>query len=350
MTRVLVVDDEPQVARALSTALKRAGYDVIVASDGEHGVELAASAEPHLVILDMSMPGLDGLEVIKRVRPWLTAPILVLSGVTQEKHKVQALDAGADDYLQKPFGLDELHARLRALERRAAATLTSSDILTYAGLRIEVSARRVHVEGQEVRLTPTEWRLLEELAVHPEQLLTHRALLERVWDSAHGEETRDALRAHMRALRAKIGDDARAPRFIRTESGAGYRWIAPTYDAAAASQASGGQATGEPVETATADSEELAAASSAPEPPEALEQLSTHDLVHDLNNALTAMRMAVQLMRRPAPGTTTTGSGDRATVLERLDDLSSRISGLAVALESRIEQEEDDEHGVDPGR
>lgn len=317
MTRVLVVDDEPQVTHALSRALSREGYDVLVADDGERAVDLAATSEPHLMIVDLSLPGLNGLEVIKRVRSWSQCPILVLSGVTQELAKVQALDAGADDYLQKPFGLDELHARLRALERRAAPAEESSGRHEFVGLSVNLVTRTLEVEGAEARLTPTEWRLLEELVTHTEQLLTHRWLLQRVWDSSHGDETRDALRAHVRSLRAKIGDDAHAPRFIRTESGAGYRWVGvPSTSESVLPEWS------EPVD-GEQDVADLAG-------------VGTRDLVHELNNALTAMRMAVQLMRMPDGEAPEESAAMRASVLERLDGLARRISHVAVALESRV--------------
>jgi len=331
VTRVLVVDDEPQVTHALSRALTREGYDVLVAADGERAVDLAATSEPHLMIVDLSLPGLNGLEVIKRVRSWSQCPILVLSGVTQELAKVQALDAGADDYLQKPFGLDELHARLRALERRASPAEEGSGRREFVGLSVNLVARTVEVAGVEARLTPTEWRLLEELVTHPEQLLTHRWLLQRVWDSTHGDETRDALRAHLRSLRAKLGDSAHAPRFIRTESGAGYRWV-------------GVQSVPENVlpEWGEAVEGEQTAAE--------LAGVATRELVHELNNALTAMRMAVQLMRMSDGESSEESTAMRASVLERLDGLARRISLLAVALESRAGDHLGGGDGADPPR
>ncbi|WP_341926720.1 response regulator transcription factor [Nocardioides psychrotolerans] len=331
MTRVLVVDDEPQVTHALSRALSREGYDVLVAADGERAVDLAATSEPHLMIVDLSLPGLNGLEVIKRVRSWSQCPILVLSGVTQELAKVQALDAGADDYLQKPFGLDELHARLRALERRAAPAEETSGRHDFEGLQVNLVARTIEVGGAEARLTPTEWRLLEELVTHPEQLLTHRWLLQRVWDSSHGDETRDALRAHVRSLRAKIGDDAHAPRFIRTESGAGYRWVGVARTAETVLPDWSEAVTGEQ------DAADLAA-------------VGTRELVHELNNSLTAMRMAVQLMRMSDGEATEDSAAMRTSVLERLDGLARRISVVAVALESRVGDQKGEDLGAHPGR
>lgn len=320
MTRVLVVDDEPQVTHALSRALGREGYDVLVAADGETAVDLAATAQPHLLIVDLSLPGLHGLEVIRRIRTWSQSPVLVLSGVTQERAKVEALDAGADDYLQKPFGLEELYARLRALERRAGAPEEHRGRHDFEGLNVDLATRSLRAGGAETRLTPTEWRLLEELVTHPEQLLTHRWLLQNVWDSSHGDETREALRAHVRSLRAKIGDDAHAPRFIRTESGAGYRWVA------------------RPAAVPVPVRPEWAAPLDRPSVEEETSRLaaaSTRDVVHELNNALTALRMAVQMMRMPESGEPEEQAEVRSSVLERVDGLAQRISVLAVTLESR---------------
>ncbi len=323
MTRVLVVDDEPHVTDAVSRALTREGYDVLVAADGERAVDLAATSEPHLMIVDLSLPGLSGLEVIRRVRTWSQRPILVLSGATQEQTKVQALDAGADDYLQKPFGLDELRARLRALERRAAPVQDQSGRHEFGDLSVDLVTRTVEVAGAEVRLTPTEWRLLEELVTHPDQLLTHLTLLQRVWDPSHGDESRDSLRAHLRSLRAKIGDDAHAPRFIRTESGAGYRWVAPVVP-----------------ECPTVDGERG---------PAELAALTTPALLHELNNALTAMRMAVQLMHMADAEPGHAPSPMRVSVLDRLDALSRRVSLVGVVLGERAADRQEDEDGADPG-
>jgi two-component system, OmpR family, KDP operon response regulator KdpE len=301
VSSVLVVDDEPQLTAALASALGREGYDVVVAHDGVQAVELAATSAPDLVVLDLGLPGLPGLEVISRVRPWLAAPILVLSAASQTRQKAEALDAGADDYLQKPFGLDELLARLRALGRRRGSEGTSQ-VLHFEGLEIDLAASRVLAGGREVRLTPTEWRLLRQLATHPERLMTHGWLLEQVWDHSYGDETREALRTHVRTLRAKIGDDARSPRYIRTDSGSGYRWIAPAVDPDAPAA--------EPADTDTTPS-------AAPDP-------SLQDHAHELANAVTALRMAVQLLvRAPEPVSEATRAA-----YERLDEMSRRVADL----------------------
>lgn len=319
MSSVLVVDDEPQLTAALASALGREGYDVVVAHDGVQAVELAATSAPDLVVLDLGLPGLPGLEVISRVRPWLAAPILVLSAASQTRQKAEALDAGADDYLQKPFGLDELLARLRALGRRRGSEGTSQ-VLHFEGLEIDLAASRVLAGGGEVRLTPTEWRLLRQLATHPERLMTHGWLLEQVWDHSYGDETREALRTHVRTLRAKIGDDARSPRYIRTDSGSGYRWIAPPVDP----------------DAPAAEPAELGAATDAPSHP------GLQDHAHELANAVTALRMAVQLLvRAPEPVSEATRSA-----YERLDEMSRRVADL-VTTPAEDEPDGPDEQDAD---
>ena len=318
MSSVLVVDDEPQLTAALASALGREGYDVVVAHDGVQAVELAATSAPDLVVLDLGLPGLPGLEVISRVRPWLGAPILVLSAASQTRQKAEALDAGADDYLQKPFGLDELLARLRALGRRRGGEGTSQ-VLHFEGLEIDLAASRVLAGGQEVRLTPTEWRLLRQLATHPERLMTHGWLLEQVWDHSYGDETREALRTHVRTLRAKIGDDARSPRYIRTDSGSGYRWIAPVVDPDAPAVEPAGAGAG------PADDDEPA-------------RLGQQDHAHELANAVTALRMAVQLLvRAPEP----VAEATRAAY-ERLDEMSRRVADLVTTPADEQEPDEQD--------
>jgi two-component system KDP operon response regulator KdpE len=321
VSRVLVVDDEPQLTAALESALGREGYDVVVAHDGVTAVELAATSAPDLLVLDLGLPGLPGLEVIGRVRPWLSAPILVLSGASQTRQKAEALDAGADDYLQKPFGLDELLARLRALGRRRT-TDAAPQLLRYAGLEVDLAANRVVVQGEEVRLTPTEWRLLRQLVSHPDRLMTHGWLLQQVWDNSYGDETREALRTHVRTLRAKIGDDARAPRFIRTDSGSGYRWIA----------------------VPLADDADGADPSVAVAPPAADPALEASGDRHELANAVTALRMAVQLLVRSPDELP---DGVRAAH-QRLDELSWRVSDLVAATDGDGNGNGDGEVGGEP--
>lgn len=232
-TKVLVVDDEPQILTALSRGLQRVGHEVIVARNGEDGLAAAAAARPDLVLLDLKLPDLDGIEVVRRLRTWTTVPIVLLSGQGSERARVAALDAGADDFVDKPFSMEELRARVGAMLRRAATTEspdaapTANDggTIERDGVTIELAARRVLVEGREVRLTPTEWRLLTTLASNPDRIQTYRQVITSVWDESYGEEARQSLRVHLRTLRAKLGDDASAPRFVATEPGVGYRWI-----------------------------------------------------------------------------------------------------------------------------
>lgn len=231
--KVLVVDDEPQILTALSRGLQRVGHEVIVARNGEDGLAAAAAARPDLVLLDLKLPDLDGIEVVRRLRTWSTVPIVLLSGQGSERARVAALDAGADDFVDKPFSMEELRARVGAMLRRAAATDPGEAAavdngggrIERHGVTIELAARRVVVDGREVRLTPTEWRLLTTLASNPDRIQTYRQVITSVWDESYGEEARQSLRVHLRTLRAKLGDDASAPRFVATEPGVGYRWL-----------------------------------------------------------------------------------------------------------------------------
>jgi two-component system KDP operon response regulator KdpE len=221
--RVLVVDDEPQMVRALRVGLTAHGYDVVAATNGEEALDLAAGAPPDAVILDLGMPGLDGLEVCRQMREWSAAPILVLSARTAEREKVAALDLGADDYVTKPFGMEELLARLRAALRRAGAAVPADAILEAGDLRMDFARRLVTVSGREVHLTPTEYSLLKLLATNPDRVLTHGMLLRSVWGSEYGEEAH-YLRVFVRQLRQKIETDPSRPRHILTEPGVGYRF------------------------------------------------------------------------------------------------------------------------------
>ncbi len=320
MARVLVVDDEVQLTYALRTALTREGYDVVVAHDGEQGAELAAVAAPDLVVLDLGLPDVDGVELTRRLRTWMKAPVLILSGATEERLRVQALDAGADDFLQKPFGIDELTARLRALARRTAPVEEVTGTHRFPGLEVDLVARTLRRRDEEVRLTPTEWRLLELFLTHRDRLLTHQWLLHRAWDSSHGDETREALRAHIRSLRAKIGDDASAPRFVRTESGAGYRWIAQPGDVDGVLEEPAGPE--EPLENVNG---------------QALSEMTDREIAHELNNALTALRMAVHLVK-PRLGVELTDGAKKAVAAAtaRMDGLVARVTALVIELESRV--------------
>ncbi len=230
MAKVLAVDDEPQILTALSRGLSRVGHEVIVARDAHDGWAAAAAAAPEVILLDLRLPDLDGIEVVRRLRTWTQVPILLLSGAGTERARVAALDAGADDFIDKPFSMEELRARLGAALRRSAAvaakTAGSDDGRVQCGeLVVDLTARELRRDGEPVRLTPTQWRLLEALVRHPGKLQTYSTIIQQVWDERHGDESRDALRVHLRQLRAKLGDDASDPRFIATEAGVGYRWI-----------------------------------------------------------------------------------------------------------------------------
>ncbi len=220
--RVLVVDDDPQILRAVRTSLQAREYELSTAGNGETALETLERNPVDLVILDLGLPGIDGREVIHRVRTWSDVPIIVLSVRESQAEKVGALDAGADDYLTKPFAMDELLARMRAVRRRSAAE-TPAPVLRFAELELDRGRQRVRRGGEDLRLTPTEYRLLESMAANPGKLLTHRWLLQKVWGPAYGEESH-YLRVFVRQLRRKLSDDPAAPRFIVTEPGLGYRW------------------------------------------------------------------------------------------------------------------------------
>lgn len=226
MTRVLVVDDEPQILRALAINLRARHYDVFTAVTGAEALAMAAAHNPDLVVLDLGLPDLDGVEVIRGLRGWSAAPIVILSGRTDSADKVEALDAGADDYLTKPFGVDELLARLRALSRRATSS-DSSPTVVFGGTTVDLAARSVMVDDgdhmTEVRLTPTEWHLLEVLLRHPGKLLTHRYLLAEVWGPGY-ETAGGNLRVYMAQLRRKLEADPSRPRHLLTDPGMGYRF------------------------------------------------------------------------------------------------------------------------------
>jgi two-component system KDP operon response regulator KdpE len=223
--RVLVVDDEPQILRALETTLRGAGYDVETAADGETALTRAAARPPEAVILDLVLPDRSGIEVCRELRTWLQAPVLVLSAVGEERDKVEALDAGADDYVTKPFGIDELLARLRAALRRAAAP--GDPVLEIGELRIDLDKRVVQRNGEAVSLTPHEFTLLRYLAQNEGRLLTHRSILREVWGPSYQTESH-YLHVYVSQLRRKIEPDPTRPRYLLTEAGAGYRLVAPS--------------------------------------------------------------------------------------------------------------------------
>ncbi|HKB04594.1 MAG TPA: response regulator, partial [Gemmataceae bacterium] len=222
---LLIVEDDPPIRRLLRAALAGEGYRLDEAESGERALRAAAQQPPDLVILDLGLPDLDGQEVLRRLREWLGAPVIVLSARDQEKQKVAALDGGADDYLTKPFGTGELLARVRVALRHAARGAGESDSVFESGnLRVDLAARRVSAQGAEVRLTPLEYKLLVTLVRHAGKVLTHRFLLNEVWGPGYHEPHH--LRVFMASLRRKIEQDPAQPRHLITEQGVGYRLVA----------------------------------------------------------------------------------------------------------------------------
>ncbi|HLZ81864.1 MAG TPA: response regulator transcription factor [Ktedonobacteraceae bacterium] len=228
--RILVVDDELPIQRILRRNLSVSGYDVLIADDGEQAIEMARAHQPDLILLDLCLPGeIDGLEVCRQVRLSMQTPIIVLSALTEEKQKVEALDLGADDYLTKPFSNDELQARVRACLRRASSSESGGDSLGQPEilcsedgyLYMNVVQRHVRAGEQDVRLTPTEFELLRQLMLYAGKVLTHRSLLRAVWGPEYGEEA-DYLRVYVRQLRLKVEAEPSKPRYIITEPGIGY--------------------------------------------------------------------------------------------------------------------------------
>jgi two-component system KDP operon response regulator KdpE len=224
VTAILVVDDEPQILRALRTSLTGHGYTMRGAATGEEALAEVAASPPDLVILDLGLPDIDGVQVIAELRSWSKVPVIVLSVRDAQAGKVAALDAGADDYLTKPFGMDELLARIRATLRRAVPGPSQGAVLSFGRLEVDLSKRLVRNEGVRVHLTPTEYGLLEAFVMNPGKLLTHTWLLQRVWGPRYEVESH-YLRVYVRQLRQKLGDDAAAPALILTEPGVGYRWL-----------------------------------------------------------------------------------------------------------------------------
>jgi len=220
--RVLVVDDEQPILRALGTNLRARGYTIDLAPTGEDALAMAAHHRPDAVILDLGLPGLSGIEVIEGLRGWTNVPIIILSARGAERDKVAALDAGADDYVTKPFGMDELLARLRASLRRNAPAPESALVET-PDFVVDLAAKRVRRGDEEVRLTPTEWGLVEVLVRNAGKLVSQRQLLQDVWGPQYGEET-NYLRVHMAHIRRKLEPEASRPRYFITEPGMGYRF------------------------------------------------------------------------------------------------------------------------------
>jgi two-component system KDP operon response regulator KdpE len=224
MTRILVVDDDRQLLRALRINLAARGYQVNLATDGASGLAAASRQPPDLVVLDLGLPDMDGVDVVEGIRGWSSTPILVLTARDAEPAKVRALDAGADDYVTKPFGMDELLARIRAALRRAAAPGPDAPVVRTDAFTVDLAARRVtRPDGTAVRLTPTEWHLLEVLVRHAGRLVGQRQLLQEVWGPKYESET-NYLRVYLAQLRAKLEPDPAHPRYLRTEPGMGYRF------------------------------------------------------------------------------------------------------------------------------
>ncbi|GAA3496722.1 response regulator [Streptomyces prasinosporus] len=224
MTRVLVVDDEPALVRALVINLRARSYEVDAAHDGAGALRTAAARHPDVVVLDLGLPDMDGVEVIRGLRGWTRVPILVLSARHASEEKVQALDAGADDYVTKPFGMDELLARLRAAVRRAEPAGDGGDVVVETGtFTVDLAAKKVNRDGRDVRLTPTEWHLLEVLVRGGGRLVGQKQLLREVWGPSYGTET-NYLRVYMAQLRRKLEADPSHPKHFITEPGMGYRF------------------------------------------------------------------------------------------------------------------------------
>jgi len=222
MTKILVVDDDPQLVRALRVNLAARRYDVLTAPDGATGLALASRHRPDLVIVDLGLPDVDGAEVVAGIRGWSATPIIVLSARHSEPVKVAALDAGADDYVTKPFGMDELLARVRAALRRAVDVADVPVVVTEA-FTLDLANKRATTAAGETRLTPTEWHLLEVLVRHPGRLVTHQDLLREVWGPRYTNET-NYLRVHLANLRRKLEPDPVRPRYLVTDPGLGYRF------------------------------------------------------------------------------------------------------------------------------
>lgn len=221
--KLLIADDDPQMVRALRITLAAHGYEVVVAADGAAAIAAAAQSHPDLIMLDLGMPQLDGIEVIQALRGWTNVPIIVVSGRTGSADKVDALDAGADDFVTKPFQVDELLARLRALSRRSLPASGESAV-SFGDVVVDLSAKTVSRAGARVHLTPTEWRMLEHLARHPGALVTRQDLLKEIWGS---EQVSDSgyLRLYMSQLRKKLEQEPSTPVHLLTESGMGYRLV-----------------------------------------------------------------------------------------------------------------------------
>lgn len=221
--KILIADDDPQILRALRITLVARGYEVVTAHDGKAALDAATSTHPDIVVLDLGMPGLTGVQVIEAIRGWSQVPILVVSGRSESWDKVEALDAGADDYVTKPFAADELLARIRALGRRTPSA-AEEPVVGFGDVVVDLSSRVVTRGGSSMRLTPTEWRLLEVLVRNPGRLVTRETLLTEVWGPQYTTDT-GYLRLYLSQLRKKLEPEPSTPRYLVTEAGMGYRFV-----------------------------------------------------------------------------------------------------------------------------
>ena len=224
--KVLVADDEPKIRMFVRANLEARGYNVFLAQDGAEAVQMAERHLPDVVILDVNMPHMDGIEACRRIREWADMPIIILSVRGDEKDKVRALDEGADDYVTKPFGVEELLARIRVALRRRASTAQAAPVITVKDLEVDLSGHTVKLRGRLLRLTRTEYELLAYMVSNSGKVLSHRDLLHNVWGPDYGEE-REYVRVFIRQLRRKIEDDPASPQYIVTEPGVGYRFMQP---------------------------------------------------------------------------------------------------------------------------
>ncbi len=328
--RVLVVDDDQLLGDALSSALESLGHRVRLARTAATGRELARETDPDVVVVDLGLPDADGLELLGEIRDQSAVPVLVLTGSTDPARRVEALDAGADDFLGKPFRLAELEARLRALARRPE--LRSSTVTVHGAVTVDRVARTVTVEGRPVHLTPIEWRLLDALVARAGLVVSHRALIDAGWSDRHGAETVESLRVHIRSLRSKLAD-AEGGTPLRTEAGIGYRWQAPHSPAVAAPTAPSGSA--------------AAAAGPAPHAETAVgsgvRRTEAERAAHDLHNALTALEVATFMVGAEGAEAGVSAAA-RESALQRLPALAVRIRELADRLVTTSVP------GHDPGR
>ena len=228
--KILIADDDPQILRALRITLGARGYEILLARDGQHALEMAVDHKPDIILLDLGMPRLDGVQVIEAVRGWSQAPILVISGRSGSAEKGEALDAGAEDYVTKPFSMDELLARIRVLTRRIGQDEGDSEpVIAFGSVRVDLTSHTVTRDGANVRLTPTEWRVLELLIHNEGRLVTRQTMLSQVWGSEHVTDT-GYLRLYISQLRKKLEPEPSNPRYLITDAGMGYRLVLDPHD------------------------------------------------------------------------------------------------------------------------